>query len=358
MTNIYRNSSSPFGYDVGEEDRIDAYGVDHSNFSLRDEIEYQMARVNREDQFKQSYNKQGITENYPQFGKSFWGNNSENNYGFGSSNISENIEQMKTNGMPTLKETLQYQNQMNNQDSMTTPTPWGQSSLGQNNAITSTEYGQNITSQLRPLTEAQKAQPSNRGNGVFSSGLEGLGKGTIYGAARPLNGASFGAVDWADRQLGGNIKQLGQEIQQDADTAGVGTLNQLTNLGLEVAGGLASGDKAWNMAKNAGEQAIRWNGRRQLLNQLQRGKDFRDVNLGYIAKKQLDEINNLRKLEGVSKIGSRKVSIPSDCIEHVFERRILNNGYKPQEVVDVLDNAIFRTEKIKQVNINQQDVWQ
>ena len=35
MTNIYRNSSSPFGYDVGEEDRIDAYGVDHSNFSLR-----------------------------------------------------------------------------------------------------------------------------------------------------------------------------------------------------------------------------------------------------------------------------------------------------------------------------------
>ena len=175
MTNIYRNSSSPFGYDVGEEDRIDAYGVDHSNFSLRDEIEYQMARVNREDQFKQSYNKQGITDNYPQLGKSFWGNNSENNYGFGSSNISENIEQMKSKGFPTLEETLQYQNQMNGQNSMTTPTPWGQSSLGQNNATTSTEYGQNITSQLRPLTEAQKAQPSNRGNGVFSSGLEGLG---------------------------------------------------------------------------------------------------------------------------------------------------------------------------------------
>ena len=345
---MFGKFKSIFGYENNEDEKnkIDSYGVDHSNFSLRDEIEYQMARVNREDQFKQSYNNQGITDNYPQFGKSFWGNSSENNYGFGSSNISENIEQMKEKGFPTLEETLQYQNQMNGQNSMTTPTPWGQSSLGQNNATTSTEYGQNITSQLRPLTEAQKAQPSNRGNGVFGSGLEGLGKGAIYGAARPLNGASFGAVDWADRQLGGNLNQLGQEIQQDADTAGVGTLNRLTNLGLEVAGGLASGDEAWNMAKNAGEQAIRWNGRRQLLNQLQRGKDFRDVNLGYIAKKQLDEINNLRKLEGVSKIGSRKVSIPSDCIEHVFERRILNNGYKPQEVVDVLDNAIFRTEKI------------
>ena len=93
-----------------------------------------MARANRENEFKQSYNNQGITDNYPQFGKSFWGNNSENNYGFGSSNISENIEQMKSKGFPTLEETLQYQNQMNGQNSMTTPTSWGQSSLGQNSA--------------------------------------------------------------------------------------------------------------------------------------------------------------------------------------------------------------------------------
>ena len=133
---FYKTYKSPFGYETNEdkENEIDTYGVDHSGFSLRDEIEYQMARANREDQFKQSYNNQGITDNYPQFGKSFWGNNSENNYGFGSSNISENIEQMKEKGFPTLEETLQYQNQMNGQNSMTTPTPWGQSSLGQNSA--------------------------------------------------------------------------------------------------------------------------------------------------------------------------------------------------------------------------------
>ena len=133
---MFRKFKSIFGYENNddEKNKIDSYGVDHSNFSLRDEIEYQMARNNREEQFKQSYNNQGITDNYPQFGKSFWGNNSENNYGFGSSNISENIEQMKSKGFPTLEETLQYQNQMNNQNSMTTPTPWGQSSLGQNSA--------------------------------------------------------------------------------------------------------------------------------------------------------------------------------------------------------------------------------
>ena len=167
MTNIYRNSSSPFGYDVGEEDRIDAYGVDHSNFSLRDEIEYQMARVNREDQFKQNYNNQGITDNYPQFGKSFWGNSSENNYGFGSSNISENIEQMKSKGFPTLEETLQYQNQMNGQNSMTTPTPLGQSSLGQNSANNSyklslsTGFGQNgLSDNLKNMLQNQSLNNS------------------------------------------------------------------------------------------------------------------------------------------------------------------------------------------------------
>ena len=130
---MFRKFKSIFGYENNddEKNKIDSYGVDHSNFSLRDEIEYQMARNNREEQFKQSYNNQGITDNYPQFGKSFWGNNSENNYGFGSSNISENIEQLKSKGFPTLEETLQYQNQMNNQDAMTTPTSWGQSNTVQ-----------------------------------------------------------------------------------------------------------------------------------------------------------------------------------------------------------------------------------
>ncbi len=130
---MFGKFKSIFGYENNEDEKnkIDSYGVDHSNFSLRDEIEYQMARVNREDQFKQSYNNQGITDNYPQFGKSFWGNSSENNYGFGSSNISENIEQLKSKGFPTLEETLQYQNQMNGQNSMTTPTSWGQSNTVQ-----------------------------------------------------------------------------------------------------------------------------------------------------------------------------------------------------------------------------------
>lgn len=88
---MYRNFKSQLGYENGEN-KIDSYGVDHSNFSLRDEVSYQMARTNRENELIKNYNNHGITQDYPQYNTNFWGNNPANNYGFGSSNISDNIE--------------------------------------------------------------------------------------------------------------------------------------------------------------------------------------------------------------------------------------------------------------------------
>ena len=88
---IWGNYKSKLGYLAGDS-KIDTYGVDHSKFSLRDEIAYQMARADREGQLIKSLNSQGITKDYPQYGTNFWGGNAENNYGFGSSDISENIE--------------------------------------------------------------------------------------------------------------------------------------------------------------------------------------------------------------------------------------------------------------------------
>ena len=38
-----------------------------------------------------------ITSNYPLYGTGFWGGNPANNYGFGNSNISANIENMQNN---------------------------------------------------------------------------------------------------------------------------------------------------------------------------------------------------------------------------------------------------------------------
>ena len=104
---MYPKYKSPFGYETGDNG-IDSYGVDHRDFSLRDEIEYQTARDNRESQMMQMYNQQGITENYPQYTTNFWGD-AGNNYGFGSSNITDAINAhpaMNTTPVPITGQTL------------------------------------------------------------------------------------------------------------------------------------------------------------------------------------------------------------------------------------------------------------
>ena len=64
--NTFNKNKSIFNYKSGEGG-IDSYGVDHSGFTLRDELEYQMARTQREQDLLKGYNANGITK---------WGNSS------------------------------------------------------------------------------------------------------------------------------------------------------------------------------------------------------------------------------------------------------------------------------------------
>lgn len=89
--NIWKKYQSPLGY-YNNDNQIDSYGVDHSGFSTRDELNYQMARQQRENQLIKIYNSQGINKNYPQYTTNFWGNSANNNYGFGNSDIEGNVE--------------------------------------------------------------------------------------------------------------------------------------------------------------------------------------------------------------------------------------------------------------------------
>mgnify|MGYP007070231268 CR=1 FL=1 len=77
-----------------EDDKIDTYGVDHSGFSTRDELYYQNARINRENEIMTQLRNQGIAKN-PHYTTEFWGTSKDNNYGFGTSNIEKNIENIK-----------------------------------------------------------------------------------------------------------------------------------------------------------------------------------------------------------------------------------------------------------------------
>ena len=125
---IWPKYKSPLGYLAGDS-KIDTYGVDHSKFSSRDEIAYQMARADREEQLIKNFNSQGINKDYPQYGTNFWGGNAENNYGFGSSDISENIENV-TNSLKNTGFGFEY-------NSGSTPQPSQQNNavIGQNNTL-------------------------------------------------------------------------------------------------------------------------------------------------------------------------------------------------------------------------------
>ncbi len=83
---FYSPYKSLLGYSRGEGNR-DSYDVDHSGFTTRDEVAYQIARQKRENQAIQNFNNHGITKNYPLQGANFWGK-PDNNYGFGVSDIS------------------------------------------------------------------------------------------------------------------------------------------------------------------------------------------------------------------------------------------------------------------------------
>lgn len=91
---IWRKHKSPLGY-YSNDNQVDSYGVNHSGFSIRDELNYQFARQQKEDAMLQQYNNQGITSNYPQYTTNFWGNSADDNCGFGNSDIEGNVENVK-----------------------------------------------------------------------------------------------------------------------------------------------------------------------------------------------------------------------------------------------------------------------
>ena len=86
---FYDDYQSPLGYRA-LKNGYDTYGVDHSQFTTREEVEYQATRIKREKELMQQQRNMGITGNYIQYGTNFWNKSPENNYGFGGSETSKN----------------------------------------------------------------------------------------------------------------------------------------------------------------------------------------------------------------------------------------------------------------------------
>ena len=74
---FYKQYTSPLGY-FTNDNQTDSYGVNHSDFTTRDELQYQTARINRENELMKQYNNHGITSNYPQYTTNFRGSFTDN----------------------------------------------------------------------------------------------------------------------------------------------------------------------------------------------------------------------------------------------------------------------------------------
>ena len=223
--NLYGNFKSPLGYQTGES-QIDTYGVDHSGFSTRDELEYQFARQDKENQLIQNYNNQGITKNYPQYGTNFWGGSSNDNYGFGFSNIHDNIEKRNNNPFENMVNTFgqnqteqSYSLENSNQNQSLS---WPQSyrlgsenqTFGQENN-NSTQWGLNNT----PLAQ-------NNNNNTLSGNL--FGNNNLFNQNQNVWNRNQYQTPAPSRY---NLKDLTDRLQQYQNNA-LGNSNSSLNSGL------------------------------------------------------------------------------------------------------------------------------
>lgn len=171
--NFFKKYTTPFGY-VADGNMVDAYGVDHSAFSTRDELEYQFARTKRENQLANSLGQQGIErQDYPRLGTAFWGNSPENNYGFGSSNISANIENMKNKTPAPWARRVSVFNQtpLNNKDNIFM-TPWDKSQY-QSNSNQEQTMPQTFQTPLPDMSKPFTPYPLKQSNiTLFSEGYK------------------------------------------------------------------------------------------------------------------------------------------------------------------------------------------
>ncbi len=187
---IWGKYKSALGYQ-NNDCGIDSFGVNHNSFSLRDELAYQMARSNREQELIQNYNNQGITKDYPQYGTNFWGSSPENNYGFGVSNIENNIE----NVTKRLKNS-EYSNQT-------------QQGIGEQHKMRNIE------------------------NNLLMNGMD-----TMYGMNRAINGMTFGGLDWLGNKFGFDSQMNGYlNLKNDQNR----NLTQMAGNAAELGGAALTG---------------------------------------------------------------------------------------------------------------------
>ena len=179
----------------------------------------------KENQLIQDHNNQGITKNYPQQGTNFWGGSSNNNYGFGSSNIHDNIENRNNNPFENTVNTFGQEN--NNS------TQWGLNNnpLAQNNnnMLSGNLFGNNnLFNQNQSVwnkNQYQMQTPWTKKN-IGSGNIQPVSNKPVYENPNP-QGYSAGDIAWSTLE---GFVDGGKAIAQKEAEAFSQLSNRLTSL--------------------------------------------------------------------------------------------------------------------------------
>ena len=209
-----------------------------------------------------------------------------------------------------------------------TPTPWS------GNYIPPNAYNSQPFSYQDMVPNAgRQIERRNLENELLMNGMD-----VLYGANRTLNGMSFGGLDWLGNKLGfdaqmNNYLQIKDPQSQNLAQA----VGQLAELG----GGALVGKKLKDVAQHGYNQFLRQNGRRSLINQLQRGNNFEDIRYSNITDSQMRQLNNIRKNINQPQMQNNRIIIPANVVKKWYEKRIINDGMSPEELANSIDNSIY-----------------
>ena len=303
---------------------IDSYGVDHNGFSTRDELAYQFARDKREGKLLDYYQSQGINDNYPQLGTDFWGNNAADNYGFGSSDIEGKIDNHPTMNQTPFPKTRQDET---NYSFGLRADGYDQRSLRRNSE--QTKQGSDVWSQQ---------SRRNIENDLLMDGMD-----LLYGMNRTVNGMTFGGLDWLGKRFGIDTQMRGYLDLKDEESR---RLAQMAGNAAELGGAVLTGRTLNNAARYGYDQILRWNGRRNLTNQLKRGNNFKDIRYRNISNELRDVLNQTRRNVNQSPLQNNRITIPANVVRKWYDKRIIHDGMTPEELADSVDNSIYNPNSI------------
>lgn len=179
---------------------------------------------------------------------------------------------------------------------------------------------------------------------ILQTGLQGAHEGFVSGLESFADGLAFGNMDDEKSQA------RREHLQALAERMNLGTANQMAHQALKKTGSAISAYLLWRglnpFATAAIGSAIHYKGRRELLKQLQKGANFKDIHYGRINNRKLDDINYQRFMDNQELINSNNILIPSGNVKHIYEKRIIGNKYTPERVVENLDNALFKPAEV------------